>query len=71
MPKNNDHKTRPEQQGRVQVPAMYLHPETLKTIDRIKDQMRVNRGIAIDELVRRYNSAIERSLRSNPELIDA
>jgi hypothetical protein len=67
MSKNK--KPRPEQTGRVQVPAMYLHPETLKTLDQIKKEMCVNRGIAVDEVVRRYETCrmqLERALRSDP-----
>jgi hypothetical protein len=45
-----------ETRGRVQVPAMYLHPDTLKFIDGIKDEMRVNRGIAVDEAIRRFQT---------------
>jgi hypothetical protein len=67
MSKNK--KPRPEQDGRVQVPSMYLHPQTLKTLDQIRKEMRVNRGIAVDEVVRRYDTCrmqLERVLRSDP-----
>jgi hypothetical protein len=39
---------------RVQIPAVYLHPDTLKLLDAIQKEMAVNRGIAIDEVARRY-----------------
>ena len=41
---------------RIQVPAMYLHPETLRVIDEIKNELAVaSRAYAVDELARRYN----------------
>lgn len=51
MPKQTKREERGE---RVQVPSMTLHPETLKVLDQISRERLVNRGIAIDEVVRRY-----------------
>ena len=40
---------------RVQVPAMYLHPDTLRVIEAIKNELAVaSRAYALDELARRY-----------------
>ncbi len=39
---------------RVQIPTTYLHPDTLRVIDEIGREMAVTRGVAIDEVVRRY-----------------
>ncbi len=48
--------------GRVQIPAVRLHPDTLKLIDSIKHEMRVNRGVAIDEVARRYRVLKDKEL---------
>ncbi len=53
----------PAKNKRVQVAPMYLHPDTVRVIDAIKDEMAVHRGVAVDEIVRRYRTA-ENTLRS-------
>ncbi len=55
-------KIEPQKPARVQVSAMYLHPETIRVIDAIAAEMASNRGIAVDEIVRRYRTA-EAALR--------
>ncbi len=45
---------------RVRIPSVALHPDTRQILDQIRSELACSIGIAIDELSRRFKSAMAR-----------